>query len=114
MTDINPKRGEMLLNIGEEKVKTRMTLDTCMRIETVMNQSIVKIAQRLTNGEVMLNELISILTPAIRAGGNDMTEKQVGEIVWKAGLPETIKSVGNLLAQSLMKENEGNEQTPIK
>ena len=54
--------------------------------------------------------MVNVLTPAIRAGGNDIKEKQVGEALWGAGLADGMKAISEILSTVLSAgEEEGNE-----
>ena len=107
----NPKRGEMTITLGEKKYKARVTLDVVKRIETACNQGVVRIAQTLAAGELTTTQMVSILTPVIRAGGNDTSEKEVGQALWDAGLADGMKAIGEILSQVLASgDDEGNEK----
>lgn len=107
----NPKRGELQIVLGEKKYKARVTLDVVKRIETACGQGVVRIAQTLSAGELTTTQMVSILTPVIRAGGNDVSEKKVGEALWDAGLADGMRSIGEILSQVLTSgDDEGNEK----
>ena len=106
----NPKRGELTIVLGEKKYKGKVTMDVIMRIENSCGMGIVKIAQTLSLGELTTSQMVNVLTPAIRAGGNDIKEKQVGEALWGAGLADGMKAIGEILSTVLSAgEEEGNE-----
>lgn len=106
----NPKRGEMMITLGEKKYKGKVTMDVIMRIENACGMGIVKITQSLSLGELTTTQMVNILTPVIRAGGNDIKEKEVGEALWGAGLADGMKSIGEILSTVLSAgEDEGNE-----
>lgn len=107
----NPKRGELEIALGEKKYKAKVTLDVIIRIEQSCGKGIVKIAHALSEGELTTSQMVSILTPVIRAGGNDINEKQVGESLWDAGLVGGMKAVGEVIALVLSSGgDEGNEE----
>ena len=106
----NPKRGEITLSLAGKNYKTKITLDVIMRIETAVGMSIVKIMQQLAEGALQSTQMLSILTPAMRSGGLDIKDKEVGEIMWNAGLSESIKAVGDICGVILSSgDDEGNE-----
>lgn len=106
----NPKRGELEIVLGKKKHKGRVTLDVVMRIEQSCNKSIVQVAQSLQSGQTTTSEMISILTPVIRAGGNDVDEKAVGEMLWHSGLAEGMKVIAEVVSAVLTSGgDEGNE-----
>ena len=67
-----------------------------MRIEQSVGMGIVKIVQALSEGGLTTTQMVGILTPAIRGGGNDITEKDVGEAIWDAGLSESMRVIGEI------------------
>ena len=90
-----------------------MTLDVVMRIEQALGMSIVKATQVLSEGSLTTSQMLTILTQTIRAGGNDVDEKEVGKHLWGAGLADGLKASGAVLAHILGagadEEDEGNE-----
>ena len=105
----NPKRGELEITLGAKKYKGKVTLDVVMRIEQSTGQGIVKLAQTLSEGSLTTTQIVSVLTTVIRAGGNDVDEKEVGKAVWDASLAEGLRVMGQIVAQVLTSgEDEGN------
>ena len=105
MSDINPRRGEISIKLGEKTFKGKVTLDAMMRIENSMQLGIVKIAQRLSDGDITLSEIGSILTPVIRGGANDISEQDVMKLVWQSGMMEGMKIVGEIISMALNPDN---------
>lgn len=88
-----------------------MTMDGIARIEAACNCGILRVLQKLSDGDLTTSEMCSILLPIIRSGGNDIAIKDVQSAVWEAGLAEAMKVVGEILATSLSGGNAGgNEQ----
>lgn len=107
----NPKRGELEIVLGQKKYNGKVTLDVSIRIEQSCGMGVLKIAQALSEGELTTSQMIAIITPAIRAGGNDITDKQVGEDLWSSGVTSGIKAVGAVLTSILSAGgDEGNEE----
>lgn len=107
----NPKRGELEIALGEKKYKARVTLDVAIRIEQSCGMGIVKVTQALSEGSLTTSQMIAIITPVIRAGGNDISDKQVGEALWAAGVTSGITVVGEILTSILsVGGDEGNEE----
>lgn len=108
----NPKRGEVLVKLGEKEWNGRVTLDALARIETACNAGIVKVLGNLTQGDLRTTDLGNILLPIIRGGGNDVTMKEVNEAIWDAGIPATMRICGEILAKALTGGRaSGNEET---
>lgn len=81
-----------------------------MRIETALGKGVVKIAHSLQDADISLMEIVAIITPVIRAGGNDVTEKDIGQAVFEAGLAEGMRVAAEVLATALTAGNQsGNE-----
>lgn len=72
----NPKRGELTIVLADKKFDARVTLDVIMRIERSLGKGIVKIAQSMSEADVSVTDIVAILTPVIRAGGNNISEKR--------------------------------------
>ena len=107
----NPKRGELEIVLGEKKYKGKVTLDVAIRIEQSCGMGIVKVTQALSEGSLTTSQMIAIITPVIRAGGNDVSDKQVGEALWTAGVTSGITVVGAILTSILsVGGDEGNEE----
>ena len=60
----------------------------------------------MSDGDVRLSNIISILLPALRGGGNDLQQKDVINIVQDAGIVRATTAVATLLAQSLTDDSE--------
>ena len=65
----NPFRGEKEVKLGNKTYKTRMTVDSLIKLEQTTGQSLIKLTSRLSEGSLTLTEIASIITPAIRGGG---------------------------------------------
>lgn len=86
-------------------------MDGLARIETACGCGILKILQKLSDGDLTTGEICAVLLPIIRAGGNDVQIKDVKSAVWEAGLAEAMKVVGEILATALSGGQEaGNAQ----
>ncbi len=71
----------------------------------------MQLAQKLTSASATITDLISVLTPAIKGGGNDIDEKKVKELIGKSGLIQAMKCAGDIVTKALETgQDEGNEQ----
>ena len=111
MSDINPRRGEISIKLGDTTYKGRVTLDAMMKIETSMQLGLVRIATRLSDGDMTLQEIGAVLTPVIRGGNNDVTQQDVMKLVWQSGMMEGMKIVGDIIGMALNPDNEKKEKT---
>ena len=107
----NPKRGEIEIILAEKKFNGRITLDVVQRIEMGLDLGVVEIAQQLSQGKLKMNEISFILHPIIKAGGNDVSEKEVAELCWKNGLSNTLAIIAQVVTSILDPSGEeGNEK----
>jgi len=92
-----------------------VTLDSILKMETTLDKSIMQIAQSLSNGHLKITEQIAILLPVIRAGSNDVSEKEVGEMVYQAGIADTLKAIGDVVTIVMSAgQDEGNVQEVVE
>lgn len=111
----NPLRGEVQIQLGEESYKARLTIDALVRIETELDQGILKLAARISQADIRISELIVVLRAALRGGGNDLSDKDIGNIISKIGIVGASTEVAKLLATTLSdpedkKESEGKQE----
>ena len=110
----NPLKGEIKLSLNKKEYKARLTIDALMQIEDALGQGIIKVAQRMGEGDVRIRDLVTVLLPALRGGGNDLQQTQINKIVQDAGIVESTKVVATLLATTLSDdsgEESGGEKT---
>lgn len=98
---VNKYRAEKTLNLNGTDYTVRMGLDTCMRIESQLGCSILKVGNMLASADISLQNVITILHYALRGGGNDIQEKDVKKIVSDIGLLESIKACGEVITLAL-------------
>ena len=106
----NPMRGELSLNLGGVEYKARLTLNAIMEIEQSTGTGIIKLATDMGEGNLSVTNLIAVLLPALRGGGNDFDVKEVMKIAESAGILPVTKAVAELLAQSLSDSDEGEDE----
>lgn len=98
----NLLKAEKTLNFPNNKsYKARMSLDIIMQVETALSTSILKVANKLSAGELTLTEIITILTLGVRGGGNDVKDNEIKQLVSEMGLVRSIAMTGDLLALAL-------------
>ena len=63
-----------------------------------------------------IEEIINVLTPAIKGGGNDVDATKVKQMIWKGGLVNGMRCAGEILTTALNSglDNEGNEEAEKK
>ncbi len=98
----NPHRGELVVQMGEKEYKTRLNFDLMAKIESRTGQSVLSIANTLSQGQTPLTHLSIVLHAAIKGGGNDVSEKDIDGIIWDAGIVDAMRVVGEILTNSLV------------
>ncbi len=73
---INKLRSEKLLTFNDVEYKARMSLDTIIRIETALGFSFLKLGNKLAQADITMTEMISVITLSLRAGGNNLKDKE--------------------------------------
>ena len=90
---VNPIRAEKLLTLGDKSYKA---------IENTLGTGLMSVGQKLSTGEIMLDQMVSIIYLSIRAGGSDVTENDINSLVNDTiGYVGAIKLTGELLALAL-------------
>jgi len=106
----NPLKGEITLNIGGVEHKARLTIDTIMQIENAVGCGIIKLAQRMADGDVRVSDIMNVLTPALRGGGKNITPKDVSAIITNVGIIEATTAVATLLTSSISPPTDDSEE----
>jgi hypothetical protein len=107
----NPLKGEVNLSLGGKDYKARLTIDAIMQVEQSVGCGILKLAQRMADADVRVTDIIAVLTPALRGGGNNVQPKDVTKIVESAGLVDSTQAVATLLTQSISPQEDSMEES---
>jgi len=107
---VNSLKAEKILNFKDKTYKARMSLDTIMRVEEALGTSILKVGNKLATADITLLDIITILTLAIRAGGNDIKDSDIKKDVSEIGLVEAMKLTGELLTLALNVDPDNSEK----
>ena len=78
-----------------------MTVDSLIRIETALGQSIVQLTTKLSEGHLSLSETSFIIHSAMKGGGSDIKDNEVSQLIYESGLAEGMRVCGELLANVL-------------
>ena len=110
----NPLRGEIQLEIGGEEYKARLTVNAIMQIETAVGCGILKLAQRMSENDVRVNDIVAVLTPALRGGGKNIQSKDVQNIIAQVGIIEATSAVAQLLTAAISPDDDSEEDSEGK
>ena len=99
----NQSRGEIEVRFGDEYYQGKVTLDIVRRLEGKFGCGIVKIAQRLAEGNLTMKQCASIIMLVMNAGNNDkkVKEEDVEVLIFEHGLTEGIRICGEVIAEIL-------------
>jgi len=87
-----------------------MTVDSLIRVETSLGQSIVQLTTKLSEGHLSLTEMGFIIHSALKGGGNNIEENKVNHIIYESGISEGMRVCGELLANVLQGGQRENEK----
>ena len=107
---INKLRAEKILLFNDKEFKAKMSLDTIIRIEQALGCSILKLGNKLAQADITITEIISVITLALRAGGNNLQDKEVKGLISEIGLLEAIKMAGELVTLALNVDDDTDEK----
>jgi hypothetical protein len=76
----------------------------------------VQTAQKLGEGKATITEIVNVIQPALKGGGNNLDQKDVSKMVWEGGLIEGMRVAGEILTVALNSgvPDEGNEEAEEK
>ena len=112
----NPLKGEIEIELGGETYKCRLTMNSIMEIEDSCNCGIIKLATKMAEADIRMSDIVNVLHPAIRGGGNNISRNDTIKIVQEAGIINSTTAVANLLTSTLTDDSkdeadEGKSQT---
>jgi len=109
----NPLKGEIEIELGSETYKARLTIDAIVSIEQAVGCGIIKLATKMSEGDISVSDMMAVLLPALRGGGNDFTQKDISKIIQQAGIVSATTAVANLITTVLtVDDGETDEKKP--
>lgn len=94
----NAHRGDVDLLIGSQTFTLRLTLQALAEMEAAFEvDDLVSLGSRLSTGKLSANDVIRILGPAIRGGGEKRSDGEVAALTPAADLPAIVEAIGRLL-----------------
>ena len=105
----NPLKPELEI-VLDKPYKARLTIDAIMQIEQKLGCGIIKLVTNVQNMDILLQDVVSVLTPALRGGGNDVQEADVKKMVSQVGIIKATEVMANLLVSCLAVDSEENEK----
>jgi hypothetical protein len=102
MTESNPERGDVEIELGGQKFVMRPTFEAMVQMEQATGIGMLDLALRAGGGTLGISETTHIICAGITAAtGNRATFDKFGPMVFKKGIMSTIKPVADLMANAL-------------
>ena len=101
----NPMKSAVEIQLGNKSYKARLTVDSIIQIENDVGCGIIKLATKMSEADIRMIDIISVLTPALRGGGKNIQADDVKKIVGDVGIVASATAVAELLTQSLVAED---------
>lgn len=103
---MNPLKGETQITLGSEDYTCRLTIDSLIKIEDEIGMGVIKLISRLSSDmDMPIKHQLTILYHALRGGGNDLTQKQVKQLVTDNGILKTTQIILVMLTDTLNDED---------
>jgi len=102
----NPIRGEKEITLNGVKYATKLNLNSMMVMERKLERSTIKVLGQISQGDLPLQDMVTILQIALKGGNNDLSDADVKKLVWEHGVIASIGVVGEVLANALAGEEE--------
>jgi len=107
-------KAQVQISLGDKSYKARLTVDAIIQIEEAVGCGVIKLAQKMSEADIRMTDIIAVLTPALRGGGKNIQEDQVKKIVGDVGIVAAATAVAELLTQSLVIEDANEPATAKK
>ena len=102
----NPLKGEIEIELAGQTYKARLTIDAIVSIEQAVGCGIIKLATKMSEGDISVGDMMAVLLPALRGGGNDFQAKDVQKLIQDSGIVKATQVVATLLT-SVLTPDEG-------
>jgi len=111
----NPLKGEIEVELGGKTYKARLTIDAIVSIEQAVGCGIIKLATKMSEGDISVGDMMAVLLPALRGGGNDLQAKDISRIIQDSGIVNATTVVASLLTSALTPDEEvTDEKKPLE
>ena len=91
-------KGEVELRLGSTTFIMRPTFEAQRRIQREIGEGLVALADRVFDGNYGIEEVFVIAKHGIVAGGTEIDEDELGELIARAGMRNVITPILEFLA----------------
>ncbi|KPQ10025.1 MAG: gene transfer agent protein of unknown function DUF3356 [Saliniramus fredricksonii] len=89
---VNRRRGERELVLGERRFRLCLTLGALAELEATFGvDDLASLAERFNTGRLAAQDVITILTCAMRGGGHEMSEAEVAALHGPDGVSPLVE-----------------------
>ena len=92
----NPHRGEIQASIDGQTYILKLTLGALAEIEQALALDLLEISERFESSQISAGDCLHILGAALRAGGNDLSDKDVAGMTFEGGPTGAFRLVAQL------------------
>ncbi len=96
------ENNDIVVELDGKEYKLRRDFPTICRIERILGQGIVQIANRFTEGAFGLHDLAVIVEAGARAAGHKVKLDEIGEAISAAGIGSVAPKVLQYLSRALV------------
>jgi hypothetical protein len=95
----NARRGEVCLQLGEDRYTLCFTLGALAELEDAFGVTdLMALAERFSTGRLSARDILSLLACALRGGGHDMSDDDVARLP----LGDALGSIADAIAKLLV------------
>lgn len=101
----NPYRGEAALELDERRFTLRLTLGALAELETAFGvEGLAALGEKLSAGKLASRDLIRLLGPLIRGGGERLGEGEIANLITARDLPQVMEAIAACLEAAMPPE----------
>jgi hypothetical protein len=97
----NKSRGEVDLKLGDHVFVLRPSYEAQQLIEAELGERLFPFANRVTEGDMGVRDVVTVIKHGRIANGRDWTEAEIGEAVVENGLENVIVPVVEFLSNAV-------------
>lgn len=96
----NPLRGEVEFVLGDETFILRPTFEALVRVEQKLG-GLFSIVDRATNGQVTLDDIVTVIWSCAQAGGSPLDREAIGQLIAENGVAQATSAFRTVLTVAL-------------
>jgi Phage tail tube protein, GTA-gp10 len=98
----NPYRGEAALELDERRFTLRLTLGALAELETAFGaEGLAALGEKLGAGKLAARDVLNLLGPLIRGGGERLGEHEISSMITARDLPQVVEAIADCFAAAM-------------